>query len=40
MPFGWRVGEEDLRRVHGVGKVKARRIYECMERAVEMEGVA
>lgn len=39
MPFGWRVGEEDLRRVHGVGKVKARRIYECMERAV-VEGIA
>lgn len=31
VPFGWRVGEDELMRVEGIGKVKARKIYECLE---------
>lgn len=37
MPFGWRVTEKDLTTVHGVGKVKARKIYGCMEPAMAPE---
>lgn len=31
MPFGWRVTEHDLLHVHGIGKVKARRLMKCID---------
>lgn len=30
MPVQWNVGEEDLLRVHGIGKVKARKLYAAL----------
>lgn len=38
VPFGWNIEQGDLEKVEGIGKVKAKKIYECLLRMESGDG--